>query len=212
MEQEIVTPTDAECPAASELSREMPRGCGTGLLWFAGLLLLFVIFAFWQFHGYVNKVVRADAQSTTMAIYNAVDQYHAEYERLPAPESATIGRDWDTNSSAEENLISILKGRDADANLKAIDFLGDIKDAKQEGGKFLNGVILTGAAMALVDPWGQPYHIRLDGDGDGFVANPNPGDYPVTRIAKPAIIWSAGKDGDPETWKDNVGSWTSASY
>ena len=204
MEQEIVTPADAGCPAASELSREMPRGCGIGSLWFAGLLLLFVIFAFWQFQGYVNKAVRADAQSTTMAIYNAVDQYHAEYERLPAPESATIGRDWDTNSSAEENLISILKGRDADANIPAIDFLGDIKDAKQAGGKLLNGVILTGTAMALVDPWGNPYLIRLDGDRDGFVADPA---HPDQRLAMTALVWSAGKDGDPETWKDNVGSW-----
>jgi len=79
-----------------------------------------------------------------MAVYNSIDQYETEYDRLPAPTSAAKDKDWDTNSSSEENLISILKARDEDANLKAIDFLGDVRDAKQEYGRLRNGLVREG--------------------------------------------------------------------
>ena len=87
-----------------------------------------------------------------------------------------------------------------------MDFLGDIKDAKTEAGKRLNGLVRDATTTALVDPWGHPYHIRLDVDRDGFVTDPA---HPDQRLAKKALVWSSGKDGDPETWNDNVGSWAS---
>ncbi len=139
-----------------------------------------------------------------MAIYNAIDQFHTEYDHLPAPTSAVKGKDWDSDSGDAENLISILKALDPTANSKKIDFLGDIKDAKTEWGKRFNGLVRTAKSAALLDPWGHPYLIRLDGDGDGFVTDPSD---PGKRLAKKVLVWSAGKDGDPATWKDNVGSW-----
>ncbi len=145
-----------------------------------------------------------------MAVYNALDQFSTEYDHLPAPTSAAVkGQDWDTDSSASENVITILKALDKNANPNATDFLGDIKDAKTQDGKRLNGLVRTATAAALFDPWGHPYLIRLDGDHDGHVADPDPA-IPGNRIASKAIVWSAGKDGDPETWSDNVGSWLSA--
>ena len=101
------------------------------MIWFAGLSLLAVGYIWWVMDSQISRQMSGDAQATCMAVYNSIDQYETEYDRLPAPTSAAKDKDWDTNSSSEENLISILKARDEDANLKAIDFLGDVRDAKQ---------------------------------------------------------------------------------
>ena len=177
-------------------------------LFFWGFLLMVVITNVFMNHGGVitPRALRADSQATSLAIFNALDQFHTEYDCLPMPTSGEKGRDWDTDSSAAENIVVIFKGLDPSANPKAMDFLGDIKDAKHVDGERRNGLVRDAATAALVDPWGQPYFIRMDGDRDGFVADPA---HPDQRLAKTVIVWSAGKDGDPETWNDNVGSWAS---
>ncbi len=179
------------------------------MLWLVAIFLLTVAFAWWQFQSQIGRAMRADTQATCMAVYNALDQFRTEYDHLPAPRSAAVkGQDWHTDSSAAENLIHILKGRDGwSGNLKAIDFLGDMKDAKQQDGEYLNGLLRTEKTTALLDPWGHPYLIRLDGDRDGYVTDP---EHPENRLHTVALVWSAGKDGDPERWSDNVGSWISA--
>lgn len=151
---------------------------------------------------------KASAQSAAVTILNAIDQYHTDYDFFPAPTSAVKGHDIETDSTAEEGLILILKGMDITANSRKTDYLGDIKDAKTlEGANRLDGLVRDADAISLVDPRGQPYLIRLDGDGDGYVEDPsNPG----TMLHKTAIVWSAGKDGDPATWGDNIKSWDTA--
>ena len=183
------------------------RGCDRRRWWrwilvmgFAALLVVSIV-GFLETH---IKARSAAARATTLAIYNAIDQYLAEYDHLPAPLNAVEGKDWDTDSSDSEHLIHILKACDETANLKAIDFLEGNKDAKQVDWTFRNGQARREITAAIFDPWGNPYLIRLDGDGDGFVTDPV---HPVKRLAKKILVWSAGKDGDPATWKDNVGSW-----
>jgi hypothetical protein len=60
-----------------------------------------------------------------------------------------------------------------------------------------------------MDAWGSPFQIRIDSNYDNELDNPNTEDRGVGRsqLRKRVLIWSAGKDRDPSTWKDNVGSW-----
>ena len=137
----------------------------------------------------------------------AVTEYQNERGSLPAALSTQKGRDTDTDSSAPENLITTLMGINVPFS-KRINYLGDINEAKEVAdGRYESGIVRKNDIAALVDPWGHFYHIRLDTDGDGFVDDPS---EPGRRLKRSVIVWSAGKDGDPDTWKDNITSWPPA--
>ena len=52
-------------------------------------------------------------------------------------------------------------------------------------------VFLTDAGDRLVDPWGNPFQIVLDGNGDGRVTlPPEKGGSPRTVAAR-VLVWSA---------------------
>lgn len=182
------------------------------LLVVIAIIALLVTGAFGAYGFVIEKAKKADAQSTCMAVYNAIDQYHTEYDYLPQPTSATKGTDCVSDTSAQEGLVAILKAMDITQNSKSIDFLGDIKDAKMEGGKRVNGMIRDAETAELVDPWGNLYDVHIDLDLNGKIDNPNSEEMAsgTTELHKTAIVFSSGKDRDKATWKDNVGSWSSA--
>jgi hypothetical protein len=64
---------------------------------------------------------------------------------------------------------------------------------------------VTGA-FKFLDPWGNPYKIRIDTNGDAKLDDPELGGTNVIRHV-PVIQWSAGPDGDFGTWHDNIKSW-----
>ena len=150
-----------------------------------------------------ERGLKSDALVTALAVINAVKQFQMENDCLPAPTSAVQGHDGDSDTGASEGLILILKGEFQQAHSKSKDFLGELKEARHVGSRILHGLWRSEDGIALYDPWGGLYLVRLDGDGDGFVADPEHGG----RLAQMVIIWSAGRDGDPNTWKDNVKSW-----
>jgi hypothetical protein len=57
----------------------------------------------------------------------------------------------------------------------------------------------------LVDGWGNPFHLIVDTNKDQRIQNPV--SAPLEWIEKRILIYSAGPDGDPETWEDNIRSW-----
>jgi hypothetical protein len=61
----------------------------------------------------------------------------------------------------------------------------------------------------LVDMWGKRgYRIILDYNDDGKILNPAKHlDSEPDELTADVILYSAGKDGDFDTWKDNVMSW-----
>lgn len=79
------------------------------------------------------------------------------------------------------------------------------KAAKPKGDRtFQNGLSLNADGRgSLWDPWGNQYRIRLDTNDDSKVADPRSNE----PIAETVLIWSAGEDGDFETWKDNPKTW-----
>ena len=179
------------------------------LLVVISIIALLVTGAFGAYGFVMEKAKKADAQAAAMAVYNAVDQYHTEYDYLPQPSSATKGTDCDSDTSAEELLITILLGKDETQNSRRTNFLGDIKDASYKNGKHLGGMVREAESNALVDPWGSHYKVRLDLDLDEKVENPNDKDVAsgTKKVHKQCIVWSIGKDLDEKIWKDNVSTW-----
>jgi len=69
------------------------------------------------------------------------------------------------------------------------------------------GIILDAEGEGiLLDPWGRSYRVRLDTDYDNLVENPDPDD-PERILPESILVWSAGPDGDFDTWEDNVKTW-----
>jgi len=184
------------------------------LLVVVSIIALLVTGAFGAYGFVMERAKKADAQTACVTVINAIDQYHTDYDYLPRPTSATTGTDCDSDTSAAEGLVLILKGMDITQNSRSTDYLGEIKDAKNQGstrsGKTrVGGLVRDGETVELVDPWGYFYKVRLDLDLDKKVENPDEeaASSGVTELHKTAIIWSPGKDGDEKTWTDNVGSW-----
>jgi hypothetical protein len=61
--------------------------------------------------------------------------------------------------------------------------------------------------FGLYDPWGQTYQVVLDTDYDEQIENPEPGLKGEEMLKSSFIVWSAGPDGDFDTWEDNICSW-----
>ena len=63
--------------------------------------------------------------------------------------------------------------------------------------------------FGIVDGWGHYFRIRLDSDGNKELDNPHPGQVAEgrTRMVKRVLVWSAGKDGNWNTWEDKPMSW-----
>ena len=63
-------------------------------------------------------------------------------------------------------------------------------------------------AQHLTDQFGRPFQVLFDLDGDGWIANPDPGAAEEKKsIPGSVLIYSLGADGKKETWKDNLTSW-----
>lgn len=157
-----------------------------------------------------SKVDVIRAQTTLASIVIACAQFETDYDRLPIPKSAPKGADAVCDSGVKEGVVSALKGMDIEQNPKVIDYLSALPEAKITKDKLRAGGLHkeTDKTVALYDPWGHPYHIALDLDGDRSIADPTAKkDAKAPGIKKSAIAWSAGPDGKLETWDDNICSW-----
>lgn len=156
-----------------------------------------------------QKFRKSEAITYAKSIERAIIDFSQEYGGLyPVADSATEG-DIDVTSAPGSATIRILAGKDS-RNARGMDFLGDMKQAKMDkDGRWIGGVIYAdspgGGSFGVVDPWGNPYHIRMDTDFDGKVADPRSPSLPL--VPGRVIVWSAGTDRDPATWEDNIKSW-----
>lgn len=162
----------------------------------------------------IERGKKTGAMAAITAVLNGISQFETDYDRFPQPTSATKGTDCETDTTAAEGLITVLKGVDKEQNPKEVDYLGEIKDAKltgtQSDSRRVDGIYReTEDTIALYDPWGTEYKVTLDLDGNKKVNNPDQSDpsSAAPELHKSAIVYSAGKDRDPATWKDNVSSW-----
>jgi len=60
----------------------------------------------------------------------------------------------------------------------------------------------------LVDPWGTPFYFMASPDERKEVPNPDLQERPRDpKVQTDIIIYSAGPDRNPDTWRDNIASW-----
>jgi hypothetical protein len=173
-----------------------------------GCILLLCIIAVLAVAGYLDLYFRmrsgvnSNTWSTCYSILNALEQYEMDYDSYPVPSS--VSKDTDLLSDSHSGIIAALKGMNVAVNPRKKDYLGDLKEARLVDGKPVGGLWRgKGNSIGIYDPWGRPYFIRLDTDGDGHVEDPS---RPGSRLKTFALIWSAGKDGDASSWSDNIGT------
>ena len=152
-------------------------------------------------------------------ISNAVEQFYADYSRLPLPSGPPPhGGDRDTDTSPTHGFVSLLIAQEAEngksQNANRTNYLEAFKPARlkpTDESPWRNGMIsdVATGAYGIVDYSGKPFRIRLDTNGDQQVANPDPDEVAEGRLMLPkrVIVWGAGKDGNWETWDDNPKSW-----
>jgi hypothetical protein len=226
----------AENPPASPPSPSLKAGCESGhnrfskgiLAWdhiallAPGFLILLVLLISrgCRFTDVLARVRQKESQVMGTALRNGIDQFLADYGRLPLPAGSTSATaDLDTDSGVLSGLVSVLSGKETPSpsrqNPRNTDYLEGLKPAKPNkkpgGPPWINGLIWDPAlsVFSIVDGWGSFYRVRLDTDGDGLVENPSPNEVAEGRpqLKQRVIVWSPGKDGKDETWEDNPKSW-----
>ncbi|MEY4482997.1 MAG: hypothetical protein RL693_449 [Verrucomicrobiota bacterium] len=127
----------------------------------------------------------------------ATKSYQMEYNRFPLPKGQ-VAIDSATIVSGDLFLDALLN-EESDINPRKIKFI-DLPIARNN----VNGLLEKDGKRILVDPWGEPYAILLDFDGDGKVPDP---EHPGTTLNTTVIVFSGGPDSNLTTWQDNVRSW-----
>lgn len=137
------------------------------------------------------KVVTTLVTQQQMSI--SLKGYVVEYNRYPVSDGETSAQD------CAGPWLEALLGNEPKLNPRQIVFM-DISNAKRNQAGLLN----LGGAHALADAWGRTMHAMMDTNSDGKLADP---EHPGSVLAERVLIWSAGPDGDFNTWNDNICSW-----
>jgi len=130
----------------------------------------------------------SNTKSDAGVVASVMMKYQTEYNRWPS----TYASGRDTTDGDWVDMMAPKPGDVVPTNPKRIVFF-------EPGGGALN------ADGAFVDTWGHAFRFRLDETGTGEVANPDADRGGMLRGR--VVAWSAGEDGDYETWADNVKSW-----
>jgi hypothetical protein len=141
------------------------------------------------------------AKAQMQGLVLAVKAYQTEYSRLPALESPPPTEDntqgYDTASESGRGIIKVLTGEDESKNPRKIPFYEPPAERKSGAG--------YSPEKGLADIWGtKGYIMILDYDGNGEISDL---EHPGVIISASVIIYSAGSDGDYNTWDDNIKSW-----
>ena len=140
------------------------------------------------------------AKAVMKGLEVAIKSYKTEYMRLPTvpdPEKKQDDSMRDTSEDQGKFLLDVLMGDNPEHNPRHIRFW-EAPPSKSSGAGF-------STANGLVDPWGKNgYRVLLDDFSNGTIADP---EKVLGDISGDVLIYSAGADGDFETWGDNVCSW-----
>ena len=153
----------------------------------------------------INSAKKTSGMATASAIAMAVEQYYTEYAALPA-DSDSVSTDTQLDSTTNGiGTLNILAGEDVNGqNPRKIRFLS-VKQAKNG----IDGAVYTGNSISkIVDPFGEPYFIRLDYDYDEVLRFTPNGSTAVTLRGRRVAVHSLGvkKNGTP-TAKTLIKTW-----
>ena len=173
----------------------------------AAVLGVVIGFVVWTLFGVSTGHGRSAsyAANTAFNLRNAIHSYATEYRRLPGfepPQSYDV--DVQSDDEFMDYLLASERGKRTGCNARSIAFFADKPARKNANGTYIKGIAANGyGGGALWDPWGNHYRIRIDANADGRVADPMTNE----PIEASVLIWSAGKDGKFEIWKDNPKTW-----
>ena len=199
----------------------LPFGCRL-ILWCVVAIIALAALSIYKFGQQIQAVRQKEAMFMAKDIATSFDGFKKDYNTRPLPSNpAPPGGDSEADTSSAHSLINILLGKEPEngtrQNPRNTDFLESIKPAIKARPKeaplvWKNGIYMdeTTSGYGIVDIWGNPFRIRFDTNSDNQLANPNPDQTAAGRpviLNKSAIVWSAGKDGDWDTWDDNPMSW-----
>jgi hypothetical protein len=128
---------------------------------------------------------KGEAYSMETSLVSALKAYRIDYGRFPA-----VRADGCYETAADNaKLIRVLCALDTTDNTQKIVYFEAMSIRSKNTRR--SGIDPQGV---LLDPWGNPYRIRVDTDWDDKVQNP----YKDTRhsfLNESVIVWSVGKDG-----------------
>ncbi|MGJ8726443.1 MAG: type II secretion system protein [Roseibacillus sp.] len=162
-----------------------------------------------------KKAVKLKAKNALTSLVSAVDAYYNTYNILPANSKSAPSEDDQVETT--EPIMSVLAGINEDnMNKKETTFYNGEQAKGKSRNTAYNGLWLDNNSAALYDPWrkkgkNRGYILYLDYGYDDKLDDP----FNAGRIvARRAIAWSSGKDGDwnrsnPKNGvnQDNVYSW-----
>jgi hypothetical protein len=120
-----------------------------------------------------EKPDRASARNDVVQIATAIVAFETEYGRLPETKGRVVGGDF----------LAALLGQNDALNPRKIVFI-DVQNAKKGKSGLRDGV--------FVDPWGAPYKVVMDEDGDGIILTAGEAPGPVTlNLKKKVAVWNA---------------------
>lgn len=153
------------------------------------------------------KARKTETLASIRDIVTGLKQYQVDYGRFPVPagQAAEDMLDLDSGSA----VLKVLLGENPQRlNPKAVRYI-EPKIGKAGAG----GLIGAGDDYSLVDPWGQPYHVVLDLNYDGRLANPDAQNEDaeiageaLTQLPVSVLVFSSGPDKKLCT-RDDVVSW-----
>lgn len=156
---------------------------GTFLL--AGFFVFFVVgLLFPRFGCGPEDAKTAHAKNDTIQLVNSIRAYHTDYGYLPTESNEAIRSD--------RQLLSVPTGKETTRNPRKIVFL-EVPPAKKKSGKWVGGI--HPETGNWVDPYGNPYWLKIDADYDGIIYNPYASGAGYKKLREKVIVWSSGADG-----------------
>jgi len=137
----------------------------------------------------MNRAKKVSAQASATALAGAVEQFYTEYSALPDPGSNSSDAEFNTSASGNA-LLQILSGVNLnDQNPRKIRFL----TAKQAKNGMDGMIYVNGNVSSMLDPWGQPFYIRIDYDyNESLTVDPSGTAPSVTLPGRKVAVYSLG--------------------
>jgi len=176
-------------------------------VYIAGILGLLGGSLYWGYRSSKHRELLARERGQVRYLAQAISGWVSDHDWVPWAVSSEKGQDCKSDTSAEEALVALLRGIDLVGSSRGYNYLPELPDAKIIQGRPVGGYFRASEdELALHDSWGRYYQILLDHDNDDRVRDPSrPGEN--EWIESKFLVWSAGPDGNPDTWDDNICSW-----
>jgi hypothetical protein len=172
------------------------------LLFLTVILVVIVPAMFSGIPGHGNPNSRAE--NTAYNLKNAISAFFTEYREYPL-RSPDLDITAETGRELMDILLAAANEQSKSRNPRGIAFYADKAAKPLENGRFRKGVHFeSDGGGELWDTWGNHYRVKMDTNFDNQTESP---ESPFALLPESILVWSAGKDGQFETWKDNVKTW-----